>query len=101
VPLTAKAETLVFGGNPVLSTVQLVPLLVERKTPPSVPAKRFCPLNARHSIPVYRVVSYTDFCIPSLTPVQLVPVLVERKTPLPVPANRFEPETAIQPMVPP
>ena len=44
VPLIAKAQTSVFV-KPV--SVQLVPLLVERKTPPSVPAKRFVPLIAK------------------------------------------------------
>src|SRR3990172_5382160 len=42
----ARAETTVVG-KPVLTAVQLVPLLVERKTPSSVPAKRFVPEMAR------------------------------------------------------
>ncbi len=38
VPLTARAKTRVFV-KPVLTAVQLVPLLVERKTPPPSPCK--------------------------------------------------------------
>jgi len=67
--------------------VQLVPLLVERKTPLSVPAKRFEPLTVRAETFV--------FVRPLLTAVQLVPLLVERKTPPPqVPAKRFVPLAA-------
>jgi len=71
-----------------LTAVQLVPLLVERKTPPpKVPAKRFVPEIARAKTLV--------FVKPELTAVQLVPLLVERKTPPPkVPAKRFVPEIA-------
>ena len=74
--------------KPVLTAVQLVPLFVERKTPPTkVPAKRFEPETARAKTPV--------LVRPVLTAVQLVPLLVDRKTPPPyVPAKRFEPETA-------
>jgi hypothetical protein len=32
---------------PELAAAQLLPMSVERKTPPSVPAKRFVPLTAR------------------------------------------------------
>ena len=84
VPLIARALTSVFV-KPI--AVQLVPLLVERKTPPSDPAKRFVPLTARAETFV--------FVKPLLTAVQLVPLLVERKTPPPlVPAKRFLPLTA-------
>jgi hypothetical protein len=69
-------------GNPSLTAVQLVPLLVERKTPPvDVPAKRFVPLTARHDT----VVSVK----PEWAGVQHVPLLVDRKTPPEVPAKRF------------
>jgi hypothetical protein len=70
--------------NPVLTALQLDPLLVERNTPPAyVPAKRFVPLTTRDQT---RVVVK-----PELTAVQLDPLLVERSTPLPVPAKRFVP----------
>ena len=52
VPLTARALTTEFV-RPELTAVQLVPLLVERKTlpyPTEVPAKIFVPLIARHLI---------------------------------------------------
>jgi hypothetical protein len=81
----AKDETEVLV-NPVLTAVQLIPLLVERKTPPSVPAKRFVSLTAKEETEV--------LVNPVLTAVQLVPLFVERKTPLPVPAKRFVPLTA-------
>jgi hypothetical protein len=66
---------------------QLVPSFAERKTPPSVPAKRF----VRNS----RKVWTTEFVKPVLTAFQVKPLSVERKTPPPlVPAKRFVPETA-------
>jgi hypothetical protein len=46
VPETARVKMEV-SGKPELTAVQLVPLLVERKTPPRVPAKRFAPETAR------------------------------------------------------
>jgi len=52
-----------------------MPLLVERKTPPVVPAKRFVPLAAKLRTLV--------FVKPVLAGLQLVPLLVERKTPPP------------------
>src|SRR3989337_2966327 len=70
--------------KPVFTESQLVPLLVERKTPPpSVPAKRFVPETARNQTLV--------FVKPVLAAVQLVPLLVERKTAPKVPAKRFVP----------
>jgi hypothetical protein len=72
--------------------VQLVPLLVERKTPPAVPTKRFVPLVVRALTVV--------FVKPVLTCVQLMPLSVDKKTPLVVPAKRFVPETAKQLTVP-
>jgi hypothetical protein len=45
-PEIAKDVTYLFV-KPVLAAVQFVPLLVERKTPPLVPAKRFVPETAR------------------------------------------------------
>ena len=71
---------------PVVTAVQLVPLFVDRNTPPSVPVKKFESLTARDSIIV--------FVKPLLAAVQLVPLLVERNTPLLVAANRFESLTA-------
>ena len=73
--------------KPVLAAVQLVPLLVERKTPPpEVPAKIFVSETASAKTEV--------FVKPVLAAVQLVPLLVDRKTPPKVPAKRFVPETA-------
>jgi hypothetical protein len=69
--------------RPELTGVQFVPLLLERKTPPPVPAKRLVPLTTRHDTLV--------FVRPESTAVQLVPLFVDLKTPLPVPANRFDP----------
>jgi hypothetical protein len=82
-----REETYVFEGNPVFTGVQLVPLLVERKTPPpSIPANRLLPLTVRDR--TYRFVN------PVFTAVQLAPLLAERKIPLPsVPANRLLPLT--------
>ena len=57
--------------KPLLTCVQLVPLLVERKTPPSVPAKRFVPQTARANTSVFVKPVFTYF--------QLAPLLVERK----------------------
>ena len=69
-------------ANPLLTAVQLEPLLVERNTPPlSVPAKRFVPEMAS---------AETEGLVkPLLTAIQLVPLLVERNTPPAVPTNRF------------
>jgi hypothetical protein len=76
-----------------LTAVQLVPLLIERKRPPKVPAKRFVPETARAQTEV--------FLKPLLTACQFVPLLVERKTPSLVPAKRFVPLTAKLIIVPP
>jgi hypothetical protein len=63
-------------------------LFVERKTPRSVPAKRFGPETVRDQT--------TVFVKPVFTAFQLVPLSVERKTPPPkVPAKRFVPETTM------
>jgi len=85
VPETARQLTLFVKAV----CVQLVPVSVERKTPPPVPAKRFVPETARQ--PTFFVKAVC---------VQLVPVSVERKTPQPVPAKRFVPETAKQLILP-
>jgi hypothetical protein len=82
--LTARAETAV-SINPVLTGIQFVPLLVERKTPyGKVPAKRYV-------TPALVVISAKAFTIvfgtPLLQEVQLTPLLVERKTPPSVPAK--------------
>jgi hypothetical protein len=76
-----------------LTAVHFVPLLVERKTPPSrVPAKRFVPLTAR---------ALTQALVKPVA-VQLVPSFVERKTPpAAVPAKRFVPLTARLFIIPP
>jgi hypothetical protein len=66
-PSTARAKTGLFAGNPVLTAFQLVPLLVERKMPFVVPAKRLLPLTARDLIAVS--------ARPELTAFQLVPLL--------------------------
>ncbi len=58
---------------PALTETQLVPLFVERKTPPPVPAMRLLPLTARA-----RIVLLVK---PALADVHVVPLLVERKTP--------------------
>jgi hypothetical protein len=87
-PETARARTSVVV-KPVLAALQLVPLLVERKTPAPVPGKRLMPETARARTSV--VVK------PVLAAFQLVPLLVEMKT-MPrepeIPAKRFVPETA-------
>ncbi|MBK6418050.1 MAG: hypothetical protein IPF79_02510 [Ignavibacteria bacterium] len=60
--------------KPELTPLQLVPLLVERKTPlPPVPAKRFVPDTASDLT--------SSFGKPELTSLQLVPLFVETKTP--------------------
>ena len=61
-------------------SVHFVPLLVERKTPPSVPAKIFVP-----PAPLGLTARAETFVLvkPLLTAVQLVRLLVERKTPPP------------------
>jgi hypothetical protein len=46
VPLAKRHKTTLFV-RPESTGVQLVPLLVERNTPPSVAAQRFMPLTAR------------------------------------------------------
>ena len=63
-----------------------MPLSVERKTPPLVPAKRFVPETPRALT--------SEFVKPLLAAVQVVPLLLERKTPLAVPAKRFIAEKA-------
>lgn len=72
--------------SPESTAVQLVPLLVERKTaPPLVPAKRFVAETARAAV-----------IKPFLAEVQVVPLLVDRKTLLSlelVAAKRFVPLT--------
>jgi hypothetical protein len=78
VPETVRERTLVFV-KPVLTCVQLVPLLVERNTPSPVPANRDVPEMAKASTAVPGM--------PLLDSIQLVPLLVETKTPLPVPAR--------------
>jgi hypothetical protein len=65
--------------KPLLNAVQFIPLFVERKTPPSVPARRFAlpiPLVETASVYTYKFVK------PEFISVQFVPLLVERNTPL-------------------
>jgi hypothetical protein len=67
--------------KPVLTAVQIVPLLVERNTPSRVPAKRpACPPG--RSVPETARDMTSMFLKPVLTALQLVPLLVERNTPL-------------------
>ena len=83
VPLTAKGPTKVLG-KPVFTAAQLLPLLVDKKTPALVPAKIFVPLRANEDKPV--------FIRPVFTAVQLLPLFVDKKTlPLKVPAKIFVP----------
>jgi hypothetical protein len=50
---TANAKTLWTSQTPmVVSNVQLVPLLVERKMSDPVPAKRFVPLSTKQITPL-------------------------------------------------
>lgn len=58
--------------KPELTGVQLVPLFVERKTPPCVPAKRFVPMTARYGMlpppgPLVGVHCATDELMPQTT----------------------------------
>ena len=84
-PETDRALTCVFG-KPLFTEVQIVPLLVDRKTPPpEVPAKIYVPKKAKDR---------TYLFVKPLA-VQLVPLFVDRKTPSPpVPAKRYMPERA-------
>jgi hypothetical protein len=61
-----------YFDKPVLTVSQLIPLLVETKTPREVPAKRF--------VPETRNASTSTFA--KSVEVQLDPLLVERKAPL-------------------
>ena len=70
---------------PVLMDFQLVPLSVDRKAPPLVPAKRFVPETANAETPRDPAPGEE---------LQLVPLFVDRKTPPLVPAKRFVPEKA-------
>ena len=86
--MTTRDETTVFG-RPELTSVQLVPLFVDRKTPPLVPAKRFVP----DPPPVGLTIREFTYLFVEPAAVHLVPLLVERKTPPPsVPAKRFAPD---------
>ena len=86
-----------MSDRPLLTSVQLVPLLVERNTPlleipsyeSSVPAKRSVPPTPFGTTASVRI---WVFVKRSLTGVQLVPSSVERNTPPSwVPAKRFVP----------
>jgi hypothetical protein len=69
-----------------LTSAQLEPLLVDKKIPSLVPAKRLVPLIAKQWIILGNLL---------LSNVQLIPSLIERKTlPSCVPANIFVPLTA-------
>src|ERR1039458_7348447 len=72
---------MLVSAKPELTEIQLVPLLVDRKTPPKrVPAKR--------SVSETASASTKGFAKPESTAVQLVPSLVERKTPPPYAATK-------------
>src|SRR4030095_9780322 len=72
---------------PLFEIFQLVPLLVDTKTPPCVPANRFEPMTANEDT--------IEFPSPLLTCIQLEPLLVVMLTPAPhVPQKTFEPITA-------
>jgi hypothetical protein len=62
--------------KPVFTAVQLVPLSVERKTPPLVPAYRVSGVAGL----IAREVTHT-LAKPVFTAVQVVPLSVERNTP--------------------
>jgi hypothetical protein len=73
--------------RPVLTGVQLLPLSVDKNTPPLiVPAKMFKPLVAN---------DVTMDVSPVLTDVQLAPLLVDRNTPPVVAAKIFAPIDAM------
>ena len=89
VPDTAMA--FIFTSTRPVSA-QLLPLLVEIKTPPFV-----AEVPANISVPETDRVQTKGLVSPVLTVVQLVPLSEERKTPPPkVPTKIFEPETAIE-----
>jgi hypothetical protein len=81
--------------KPAFTALQVVPLFVEKKTPPPrVPAKRFVPL-------VRRAETFL-FVSPVLAAIQVVPLFVERKTPPPfAPAKMVVPLTAKEDTMPP
>jgi len=80
-------------AKPVSTLLQFVPLLVERKTPPQVPAKRFVEPATPEAGETARALTVRSVK-PVLTAFQLAPLSVERKTPVrSVPAKRFVPET--------
>jgi len=82
----AASELILLPVRPLLATVQLVPLSVDRKTPLRVPTRRFPPEAA---------ISWTERLVkPVFTAVQVLPLLLERKTPPPIVATKtFVPET--------
>lgn len=71
-PLIAR-DQIVVSGKPVLTADQLVPLLVERKTPsPQVPANNLV-------VDAVKELTYDDMVgNPALTSVQPVPLSVDR-----------------------
>ena len=74
--IVASDKMMFVSARPELTAIQLMPLLVERKSPPkTVPAKRFVPETTRDQTQV--------LVNPESTAVQLVPLFVERKMPLP------------------
>ncbi len=84
-------EITFWSISPELTLVQLLPLLVERKTPPPVAAKRFvepAPPEAGETAKAL-IVSFVN---PAA--VQLAPLLVDRKTPPKVPRKILPVETA-------
>jgi hypothetical protein len=94
VPSARRERTTASEGNPEFIALQLLPLFVDVKTPPQVPAKRFGPLTARQLM--------CKFDNPELTTAQLLPSFVERNMPLlSVPAKRLDPLTARAEMGPP
>src|SRR5271157_1664272 len=89
-PLTVRHWTF-RSERPKSTAVQLVPLLVDRKTPPAqVPAKILLPLTKRQLTLVFAG-------RPELTAVQFVSLFLSMNIPeLRVPAIRFDPSTKIE-----
>src|SRR3954467_1496485 len=88
VPLATNASTKSLV-SPLFTAVQLAPLLVDKNTPLSVPAKTLLPLTINELIivPVK----------PLLAAVQLVPLLEDTNTPPPyVPTNTVVSRIAIE-----
>jgi hypothetical protein len=74
-PSTANDNTKLLV-SPVLTEFQEAPLLVDKKTPPFVPAKILLPAPTANDVTAV-------FDSPVFTAFHDTPLLVERKTPLP------------------